>query len=299
MGTSRRNWLVIALALGALVASVGAERAASASLRFRPRADARADAIDLMSFNVRFDFAKDGANAWAFRRGIVNKLLVKHRPDVVGVQEALRHQLDDMTASGRYVALGEGREGGTKGEYSPILYRPDRLKPLQTGTFWLSPTPSVAGSTGFGNRVPRIATWARFQDLRTGKRFYIYNTHLDHESESAQEQGAAQIAAHMAGRARGDEPAFLTGDLNVEEGTPVVRRLGAEMVDTFRQLRPRTRRAGTFNEWGRDRTGKKIDYIFASANQGIELVKTSIVRKTYRGKFPSDHFPIKLRVRLK
>lgn len=261
---------------------------------------ARRGELDLMTFNVRFDFPSgDGKNAWAYRRGIVARLLRKQRPDVIGVQEALRHQLDDLTASHRhYAAIGEGREGGTEGEYSPIVYRKDRLRPLESSTFWLSPTPEVAGSTGFGNRVPRIATWARFEDRRTGRRFYVYNTHLDHESAPAQARGARLISAHIAARAHPDEPVFLTGDLNVEEDTPVVRALGREMVDTFRKLRPGDRDVGTFNEWGRDTTGKKIDYIFGSRTPGVALLATEIVRKTYRGRLPSDHFPITLRVRL-
>lgn len=296
---ARRLLLTLLVSSLATTASVPATAASLRSLgAVLPLPRAKRD-LDLMSFNVRFDFPKgDGTNAWAYRRGMVGKLLGKHRPDVIGVQEALRHQLDDLTRTPGYASIGEGREGGTAGEYSPIVYRTDRLRPLDSGTFWLSPTPEVAGSTGFGNRVPRIATWARFEDRRTGKRFYLYNTHLDHESAPAQARGAELISARIAARAHPDEPVFLTGDLNVEEGTPVVRALGREMIDTFRTLRPGARRVGTFNEWGKDTTGKKIDYIFGSRSPGVSLLRTEIVRKTYGGRFPSDHFPIKLRVRL-
>ena len=45
-----------------------------------------------------------------------------------------------------------------------------------------SDTPGVVKSMSWGNRIERVCTWAYFED-REGPAFYLYNVHLDHESQ--------------------------------------------------------------------------------------------------------------------
>ncbi|NRB43745.1 MAG: endonuclease/exonuclease/phosphatase family protein, partial [Verrucomicrobiales bacterium] len=52
--------------------------------------------IDALSFNIRYDNPKDGDNAWPKRKDMVGKWLKAQSPDVVGLQEAKRHQIDDI-----------------------------------------------------------------------------------------------------------------------------------------------------------------------------------------------------------
>ena len=75
-----------------------------------------------------------------------------------------------------------------------------RLEPLAHDHFWLSDTPEVVGSSTWGNANRRMVTWVKFRDLATAKEFYHFNTHLDHEVQTARERGAALI------RRRVDEP---------------------------------------------------------------------------------------------
>src|SRR5688500_6102370 len=173
--------------------------------------------LRIMTFNLRLDLASDGPNAWPYRRDWVASLIRFHAPDAVGVQEALAHMLTELdTRLPGFARVGVGRADGREGgEFSAILYRTDRLELLDDGTFWLSPTPEVAGSKGWDAAIERIATWARFRDRRTGCSYLHVNTHFDHVGEQARQESARLIRRRLPSLARG-LPIVLTGDLNTE-----------------------------------------------------------------------------------
>ena len=121
-------------------------------------ATACAEPITVMSYNIRYDTASDGVNQWSNRKDRVAALIRRNRPDLVGLQEALRTQLDDLlTRLPDYDVYGVGRDDGmTKGEYSAILVRRTRFEVRASDTFWLSDTPAVAGSKGWDAALPRL-----------------------------------------------------------------------------------------------------------------------------------------------
>jgi endonuclease/exonuclease/phosphatase family metal-dependent hydrolase len=53
--------------------------------------------VEALTFNIRYDNPKDGANAWPKRKAMVGEWLVAEKLDVIGLQEALRHQIDDIS----------------------------------------------------------------------------------------------------------------------------------------------------------------------------------------------------------
>src|SRR5919106_275964 len=94
--------------------------------------------LTVMSFNIRYGTADDGPNRWELRRGQMLELLKAQNPDVLGLQEALHFQIDEiLQALPDYKMVGVGRsDGGHGGEYSAIVYRASRLTVRQTDTFW-------------------------------------------------------------------------------------------------------------------------------------------------------------------
>jgi endonuclease/exonuclease/phosphatase family metal-dependent hydrolase len=143
-------------------------------------------ALRIMTFNLRRDVDHDAENRWSERRDRVAAIVRDHAPDVLGTQEGLPHQLADLDARlDGYERIGGCRRGDATDEACSIFYATGRLRALAWGDLWLSDTPGVAGSATWGNRLPRIVTWARFQDKATGREFTVANTHLDHESEEA------------------------------------------------------------------------------------------------------------------
>ena len=255
------------------------------------------DSLRVMSFNIRYGTAKDGVNAWPLRRDLVLGVIQDHGPAVLGVQEALRFQLDEIRQAVPWLAeIGVGREDGVDaGEYSAILYDRRRLSVEDSGTFWLSETPDVPGSTSWGNNITRIATWARFRERGTDREFNVLNTHWDHESQNAREKSAAQIAEWLDEHAA-SQPVIVMGDFNSGEQNPAFQTLVApgtrevQLRDTFRAVHPDAALAGTFNEFTGKRDGDKIDAVLASSEWRV--LSAAIVTSSDNGRYPSDHFPV-------
>jgi endonuclease/exonuclease/phosphatase family metal-dependent hydrolase len=123
-------------------------------------------AIDVMTLNIRMDTPRDSINAWPNRAAIVAGFVNDQIPDLLGMQEVLWHQykyLDSALAG--YGSVAAGRDDGLRaGEACPVFYRLGRFERLEDGTFWLSATPDVPGSIGWGAALTRMATWVRLYD---------------------------------------------------------------------------------------------------------------------------------------
>jgi len=278
-------------------------------------ADTKADDFELqvMSFNIRYGSANDGENNWNNRKEMVCDVLRRHNPDIAGLQEALRFQMDYIRAElPKYGEIGVAREdGNNQGEYSSILYRTDRFGVGESGTFWLSDTPEVAGSNTWGNACVRICSWARLIETRTGEAFYIYNLHLDHISQPSREKSAVLLAERIKSR-RYEEPFVVTGDFNAGEDNPVIKYLKGEiavdrpdgtnaktpvpMVDTFRVLHPDAEDVKTGHSFKGIRRGNKIDYVFVPP--GTKVLEAEILYDNVDGRYPSDHYPVTARINL-
>lgn len=260
-----------------------------------------------MSFNIRYGSAADGENRWEMRRALVNNVLREHRPDVAGLQEALRFQLDEIrTAMPQLGEIGAGRDDGiTAGEYAAILYDRRRFECDENGTFWLSETPDEPGSRSWGAACTRICTWARLIDRATGRGLYVFNVHLDHVSEAARTRGI-EVALRRMGTLTRNEPVILLGDFNAPPESEAVRQVLAsggavtggtgERVrrisfrDTFAELHPNATDAGTFNQFRGVSSGPRIDYVFATRE--LAPREARILHDNDSGRYASDHFPV-------
>ncbi len=249
--------------------------------------------VSVMSFNIRYGTAKDMENAWPNRRDQVFALLRREAPDLLGVQEALRFQLDELhQAVPGYGEVGVGRaDGDTAGEYAAILYRRARFTVADSGWFWLSDTPGVPGSMSWGNRITRICTWARLVDRETGDTIRFYTLHLDHESQPSRVASAARVARHIE---EGGGPAnvILTGDFNAGPGNEAIGliRDSLGLVDTWEKKHRDSLPAGTFHAFSGGETGDRIDYVFVSTD--FAVLSAEIRHDSERGRWPSDHFPV-------
>ena len=252
---------------------------------------ALAQKVKVMTYNIRYDTPADSVNQWGKRTSKVYALIGKQDPDVLGVQEALHNQVTDLVANLKgYAFVGVGRDDGkTKGEYSAILFKKDRFTVTKEGTFWLSPTPSVAGSKGWDAAITRVATWAIMKDNKTGKSFFMLNTHFDHMGKEARRESALIIKRKGAELA-GALPVIVTGDLNCTREEPPYTALmsneGLPLVDPAPSPAP-----GTFCTFKVNSIDcRPIDYVFYTKQwkaSGYEAVKDN------DGKYyPSDHLPV-------
>ncbi|HZC26900.1 MAG TPA: endonuclease/exonuclease/phosphatase family protein [Actinopolymorphaceae bacterium] len=255
---------------------------------------AAAPRLHVMSFNLRV--AHDGLpDPWTERRDAVAAILRTELPAVVGTQEGLYDQVQDVAADlpSTYEWIGTGRRGGSHGEFMAVFFDGERLTAREYDNFWLSDTPEVVGSASWGNAVVRMATWVRFADRATGGEFVLLNTHLDHAAESAQRLGAELVARRVA-EFDSDLPVIVTGDFNVpaEASEPYDTLIGAGLVDTWSKAQERrTPVVATYHGYRPVRPdGARIDWILV--RPGTEVVAAAINTTTVDGRWASDHWPV-------
>lgn len=260
--------------------------------------------IRVMSFNIRVGTAPDGEHAWPNRRQLVIDIVRREACDFVGLQEALRFQLDEIEkALPEYAELGVSRDDGrTRGEYSAILFRCDRWGVDRAATRWLSPTPDKPGSTGWGNRVPRVVTYGRFVHKTSGLVLWLFNTHFDHQSQPSREK-SAEFLAQLIDQRSPHDLVIVTGDLNAKPDNPALATLigrstsgTARLIDCFIRAGNEEHHSGTFHAFRGNTDGPRIDYVLVSPE--VEVQGCQILRDRQNGIFPSDHFPVVAHLRL-
>ncbi|MGX5818591.1 endonuclease/exonuclease/phosphatase family protein [Chitinophaga lutea] len=251
-----------------------------------------------MTFNIRYDTPRDSANAWPRRIEKVTSLIRFHEPQIVGLQEALHHQLEDIAkALPQYKYLGVGRDDGQqKGEYSAILYDASRLTLLDQHTFWLSETPEKPGSKGWDADICRIVTYARFRDNATKKEFYHFNTHFDHRGPNARKESARLLLSKVDAIA-GKTLAVITGDFNAQPQDEPIRII----TDASNPLHLQDTRAlsatppygptGTFNGFkAYEQVQQPIDFIFVKGPW--KVLRHGVISESWKGLYASDHYPV-------
>lgn len=257
------------------------------------------NAINAMSFNIRMATKVDKENYWDFRRDYAADLIRFHNIDIAGMQEVLHTQLTDLLERlPEYDYIGVGREDGKeKGEYSAIIYKKDRFKLLESGTFWLAEDINAVGKKGWDGACERVATWGLFKDNISRKTFLYLNTHLDHVGKVARREGAKLILEKVYSFSKG-YPAIVTGDFNSTSDEEPIQILthsadqNKQLLDT-RAVAPFVYGPSwTFHDFGRIPFEQRviIDYIFIKGD--IEVVKYGVLSENKGGLFPSDHCPV-------
>lgn len=257
--------------------------------------------MNVITFNIRYNTANDGINAWPNRVEMVIGLLKFHEADLFGLQEALHGQiLDVYNNMPGFEWFGVGRDDGEKGgEFSPIFYNKSKIILIESGTFWLSETPEKP-SKGWDAALNRVVTWGKFKSKVTGKIFYYYNTHFDHRGDEARKKSAELIAnkiREMAGSS--GFPVILTGDFNLTpeaEGIANIKKYLRDSRDI--STSPPYGPSGTFNSFDWNAPMKdRIDYVFV--NDRVDVLKYGVITDSNEMRWPSDHLPVIAKIQLK
>ncbi|MEI9918814.1 MAG: endonuclease/exonuclease/phosphatase family protein [Bacteroidota bacterium] len=241
--------------------------------------------IKVMTYNIRLDVASDGVNQWSNRKEKLPALIQKYDPDLVGLQEAMHHQLMEiLKALPQYGYIGVGRDDGKeKGEYSAILYRKDRFTLQSQSTSWLSETPDVPGSKSWDAAITRVLTRGIFLDKKNNKKFIYFNTHFDHIGKEARKNSASIIVEAIRKESAG-LPVIVTGDFNSQPTEDPYKVVKDFLSDS------RSGEQGTFCTFkvnGAPCT--LIDYIFYKDLKSSDYKVITDNDGTY---YPSDHLPV-------
>ena len=252
----------------------------------------------LATFNIRWDNPNDVGNLWKDRASQVMQLIQFHQIGIVGTQEVLAHQLNELNEGLGFASIGVGRDDGkAKGEFSPIHYDPSRYQVEESGTFWLSPTPDQP-SKGWDAALNRVCTWGKFVSAE-GERFYVFNVHYDHIGQQAREESSKLVQAKIKELNRENLPVVWMGDFNVTPDNLAYQVILAQ--ESWKDARlisklPSYGPKGTFTafEWDRMPDGI-IDHVFVQGK--IEVLRHGILTDNYGKKYPSDHFPVLAEIR--
>ncbi len=248
------------------------------------------------TFNLRFDNPNDTGNLWKDRAPAVSALIRFHDFDAFGTQEGLKNQIDDIQAAlPEYAHYGKGRDDGKDGgEHSAVFYKKDRFKLLNKGDFWLSETPDKPGLGWDATCCNRICSWVYLEDLKSKKKIYFFNAHFDHQGVKARVESGKLIVKKIREIA-GNAPAIFTGDLNGGHNSDwyLTLKNSGVLTDTYTQVKYPYANNASFNAFGAEKalaSNEIIDHIFVTKQ--FLAKKWGVLTDTYRGKFPSDHFPV-------
>ncbi|NPA37534.1 MAG: hypothetical protein GXO47_11880, partial [Chlorobi bacterium] len=254
--------------------------------------------IKVVSFNIRYSNNSDSKFSWKNRKQYVTDFLKKENSDIISFQEVLKPQLDYLTDNLKeYSVISAGRDDGKdKGEQCPIFFNSSLFDLLAKSHFWLSETPDKPGSISWGAKLPRIVTWIKLQNRRTGHVFFVFNTHLSHVSEYARNKSVLLILDKIKSIAD-NVPVIVTGDFNATpDSEPYMLMTGnwhnyfsfsdSYKISTF----PSIDDGLTFNGFKKKEGISRIDYIFV--NGYLDVVKFRTFNKLNNPVFISDHYPI-------
>ena len=210
--------------------------------------------LNVATFNLRMDTEKDGVNAWPNRKEMVKGLIRFHDFDIFGTQEGFKHML---------------------------------------GNFWFSETPDVPGKGWDATCCNRICSWGKFRDKESGKVFYFFNSHYDHQGKVARRESSKLLIARIKQIAGTDATVFATGDFNAVPTDEPMVTLASDglLLDSYDlSEQPRYGTEGTYNSFKTDsEMMNRIDYIWVT--KGTKVKKYAVLNDMQYGRFPSDHFP--------
>lgn len=246
--------------------------------------------LKVMSFNVRTPADSEPGKRWEDRREAMVATIQQAHPAVLGTQELVKQQADYLAGHlPDYRWFGKGRRGDDGDEHMGVFYDSKAVALEQSGDFWLSDTPDIAGSISWGNLFPRMVTWGLFRRLDDGRRFYLFNTHLPYrdEDEPRRVRGAQAIVAHIK-TLPVDVPVVVTGDFNSEPGGSTYAAFTTALQDARTQVADPRGPKNTFHDF----TGKattELDWVLV---RGFKARSFATLDGRVDGILPSDHFPL-------
>lgn len=247
----------------------------------------------IVTYNLRCDVKNDGVNSFTSRKGLVLDKIDREMPDVIGFQEVtpLMNTFLHKKLSA-YTLVGCGRGMDYQDEHNPVAFRSDKYELIALDVTWLSETPYEPGTRfKIQSICPRIITHVILRPIGYGEPFHVYNTHLDHVSTEARQEGAKRLIEKIDEDQKTHPfPLLITGDFNATPEAREIQMLKAKFSDLTENI------GVTFHNFGRT-DGGQIDYIFAS---GFVKEKEPVKWTDEWNKvFLSDHYPIECTVKRK
>ena len=260
--------------------------------------------MKIVTYNLRCVWDKwDGVNSFIHRAGMIYEKISAEMPDVIAFQEVVEKSRDFLIKMfPEYAFYGHFRNEDYSGEGVFTAIKKDSVEVLGYENFWLSPTPYIAGSR-YENQspCPRTCLVVTLRHKKSGKVMRIYNTHLDHISDEARQNGMDGILeAIIKNNQNAEYPFVLLGDFNAHPSDGVIKKCdnfkNPEITDITKDI------PYTFHDFGKKQ--EKIDYIYMTTDLKKNLKEVYVWddvyiwhKDVYHGSqvpaiYLSDHYPI-------
>lgn len=265
--------------------------------------------LEFMSRNVRRLGDDPVEYQWDNRKQLLFDQILSKKPAIIGFQEVvIGQQLEDLKHGlPGYIAIGDtGRKAFATGWYqkrvsdldkaknesNPIFYDPEQVNLIADGTFGINPTGRF-----FNASLPRICTWATFEDKKNNKKFDVYNTHLSSSGAWGLKDGTELIRTKqikmimntIKDKKTPAKPVILMGDFNTRfEGTMKKKLTKAGFAHAKEKAHLQKGPEETRTGWNNEQL-KTIDHIFIKGN--LVVLEYEVIEAA-QGKYPSDHRPV-------
>ncbi|GAB2289103.1 hypothetical protein Dimus_023405 [Dionaea muscipula] len=285
--------------------------------------------ITVMTFNLFDDQPKDGPNSWDKRKDLCISVITSYSPIILCTQQGVKSQLDYLQHGlPGYSQFGISRKGAedTTDEHCAIFFDKEKVELIEGGTFWLSESPSTAGSVSWGAVAPSIATWATFQMKGIeppGFSFQIVNTNMDQHSPRARRRSALLTWQHIASLPP-SLPVVYCGGFNTQKESTTGRfllgrsrehgvvgdmrdawpdastRKNTSLIRTYHGFKGEKEGAMEFLElifralilcWDRQTQDLHVDWVLFRGRSLVPFM-CEVVNDNTDGFYPSSHYPI-------
>ena len=245
-------------------------------------------------------------NTIAKRQPRILSLIEKYQPDSLGIQECSapwRTYFDNNLSK-----LGYKRIGASKNQKIGIIYNAKKLKPVASGSFWLTEDPenlkiSKEWSTGSDGLTERLGMYVVFEIVATGERYVHFNTHVDTNKNSTIQTKQTEVLLNYIDKItkeNGGIPAVLTGDFNYTMDSPAYDTLTGKSLGDAKKLAIKSEGKGSFNKFkGESYADKPIDQI-AVSKEGLIVESYKVIYDRFDGNnFASDHYAVRINIGIK
>lgn len=266
----------------------------------------REERLRLATYNVLFnlyDHNLEEINRWPQRLPRIVELINEMQPDIMGVQELYPDQLADLLPHLEHTFAFYAK-ACKDGELNGFFYRKERFEVVDSQIWYMTSTPEIPSS--------ETLTMLQLKDLKTGKCFAIFNTHLAFSKINKREFQAQFIAKKISVYAK-QMPVILTGDMNTfpqrldleklpfYDGDYIQRIFTKKNLQEAREvsilghLGPISTFSNADNNdgtpfKGTGTPGVFLDHIYVS--DGVQVIMHAVQPGTVEGHFPSDHLPV-------
>ena len=245
--------------------------------------------IKILDYNLRYTDDPNGRSI--IERAVrLEKVIEAYKPDVCGFQEIVPAwveciEMDYPTYDYHIHYRATNNKEGTM-----VMWNTETMEKVETGHFWLSPTPEVEsnGAAWGAGQLNRIVAWAKVKVKATGSVFIFFSTHQNPQGTHP-ENSAKTILAQAKKLGVGTKyGGFCMGDYNV--GPWSAGHVGMMEGNIFDDINEALEQCPdtTVNGYHTGSSTNIIDFVFYTPAK-VHPIHYEVVDMEIDGNYVSDH----------